>query len=159
MRRTTTMILGLALAFATVAVDAQRNTQAEVRLQAAITKETVEGDLAGAIALYKQLASGADRSVAARALVRMGACYERLGDKDARAAYERAVREFGDQADAAAQARARLAAMGGAKTASGPRTRLLWDEATNDAGRRRRVTGAISPSWTAQRVMWRSRIW
>jgi Tol biopolymer transport system component len=132
MRRTTTMILGLALAFATVTVDAQRNTQAEVRLQAAITKETVEGDLAGAIALYKQLAGGADRSVAARALVRMGACYERLGDKDARAAYERAAKEFGDQAEPAAQARARLAAMGGAKTASGPRTRLLWDEATND---------------------------
>lgn len=134
MRRTTTMILGLALAIASVAVDAQRNTQAEVRLQAAITKETVEGDLAGAIALYKQLASGADRSVAARALVRMGACYERLGDKDARAAYERAAREFSDQAEAAAQARARLAAMGGAKAASGPRTRLLWDEATNEVG-------------------------
>jgi Tol biopolymer transport system component len=134
MRRMKRMILGLALAFATVEVDAQRNTQAEVRLQAAITKETVEGDLAGAIALYKQLASGADRSVAARALVRMGACYERLGDKDARATYERAAKEFSDQADAAAQARARLAAMGGAKTASGPRTRLLWDEATNDEG-------------------------
>jgi Tol biopolymer transport system component len=132
MRRTTTMILGLMLAFASVAVDGQRNTQAEVRLQAAITKETVEGDLSGAIALYKQLASGPDRSVAARALVRMGACYERLGDKDARAAYERAAREFGDQAEPAAQARARLAAMGGAKAASGPRTRLLWDEATND---------------------------
>lgn len=132
MRRTTTMILGLALACATAAVEAQRNTQAEVRLQAAITRETVEGDLAGAIALYKQLAGGADRSVAARALVRLGACYERLGDKDARAAYERAAKEFGDQAEPAAQARARLAAMGGAKAASGPRTRLLWDEATNE---------------------------
>lgn len=132
MRRTTTMILGLALTLLSVGVEGQRNTQAEVRLQAAITKETVEGDLAGAIALYKQLAGDSDRSVAARALVRMGACYERLGDKDARTTYERAARDFSDQPEVAAQARARLAAMGGAKAASGPRTRLLWDEATND---------------------------
>jgi Tol biopolymer transport system component len=89
--------------------------QMELALKAAIDKEVVEGDLKSAIDLYRQIATAGDRAVAARALVRMGQCYEKLGAAQAsaaRAAYERVVREFADQKEAAEQARARLAAGG-----------------------------------------------
>jgi tetratricopeptide (TPR) repeat protein len=88
---------------------AQRDNRAEAQLQAAITKETVEGDLKGAIEQYKKLASGSNRAVAARALVRMGECYEKLGDAEARKVYERVVREFPDQKEALAEAQQHLA--------------------------------------------------
>lgn len=88
--------------------------RAEVQLQAAIKKETFDGDLKGAIEQYKKLADSSNRAVAAKALVRMGECYEKLyeklGDAEARKAYERVVRDFADQKDALAAARQHLAA-------------------------------------------------
>ncbi|MBI4904411.1 MAG: PD40 domain-containing protein [Acidobacteria bacterium] len=87
-----------------------KDSRAELALQAAIKKETVDGDLKSAIEQYRKVAQSKDRSVAARALVRMGQCYEKLGDAEARKAYERVVREFGDQKEAVAQARQLLAA-------------------------------------------------
>ena len=87
-------------------------------LQAAIKKEVVDGDLKGAIEQYKKLAQGRDRAVAAKALVRMGQCYEKLGDAEARKAYERVLREYADQAGAVAEARARLAALKSAEPSS-----------------------------------------
>jgi Tol biopolymer transport system component len=90
---------------------AQTAGSAEVQLKAAEHKEQVEGDLKSAIEQYTKLAQSGNRAVAAKALVRMGQCYEKLGDTEARKAYERAIRDFGDQKEAAATARARLAAM------------------------------------------------
>ena len=83
----------------------------EVQLKAAEHKQQVEGDLKGAIEQYKKLAQGRDRAVAAKALVRMGDCYEKLGDAESRKAYERVLREYTDQTGAVAEARARLAAL------------------------------------------------
>jgi len=88
----------------------QQKDQSEVNLQAAIRMETVEGDLKGAIEAYKKIAEAGNRAVAAKALIRMGQCYEKLGDAEARKAYERVVREFFDQKEAVEQARALLAA-------------------------------------------------
>lgn len=85
--------------------------QAEVALQAAIKTETVDGDLKGAIEQYRRLAGGSDRAVAAKALVRMGRCFEKLGDVQARQAYDRVVREFADQKATVDAAKARLAAL------------------------------------------------
>jgi hypothetical protein len=48
------------------------------------------------------------RKTAAEALVHMGQCYEKLGDAESRKAYERVLREYGDQKEAAMVARARL---------------------------------------------------
>ena len=62
--------------------------------------------------------------VVAKALLQLGQCYERLGDTEARRAYERLVREFADQADLVAQARARLASLGGRDEAM--RIRQVW---------------------------------
>jgi len=92
------------------------------QLQSAINREVVEGDLKGAIELYKKIAAlpGAGRATVATALLRMGQCHEKLGNAEARTAYERLVREFGDQAGAAAEARTRLAALDGRGTSGKP---------------------------------------
>lgn len=95
----------------------QPSASAERQLEAAIHREQVLGDVKGAIEQYKALAKGANRSVAAQALVRLGECYEKLGEsqiKEARAAYDRVLREFGDQGEVVQRARARLAAQAGA---------------------------------------------
>jgi Tol biopolymer transport system component len=47
----------------------------------------------------------------------MGICYEKLGQKEAQAAYQRILRDFADQAEIVAQARVRLAALGGPRGA------------------------------------------
>jgi len=98
---------GLALAAAP-----QKSDKQELSLQKAIQTETVDGDLKSAIEQYKKIAQGRDRAVAAKALVRVGECYEKLGDAEARKAYERVVRDFGDQKDLAETARTRLSALG-----------------------------------------------
>jgi Tol biopolymer transport system component len=93
----------------------QKNDQAELALKAAIKTETVDGNLKGAIEQYKKIAAqpGAGRATVATALLRMGQCYEKMGNAEARTAYERLVREFGDQAEQAQAARVRLAALAG----------------------------------------------
>jgi len=122
-----------------------KDNKAEVALQAAIKTETVDGNLKGAIEQYKKITaqSGAGRATVATALLRMGQCYEKLGDADtqeARKAYEQVVREYGDQAAVAAEARAKLAALAGAAGASGSSTltvRRVWAQAD--------PTGKVSP--------------
>src|SRR5262245_66632225 len=73
----------------------QKSDEAERWLQTAIQAETVDGDLKSAIEQYKKIIgkSGASREVVAKALVRLGMCYERQGNSEARKQYERAVRE------------------------------------------------------------------
>jgi Tol biopolymer transport system component len=87
----------------------------DVQLRAAQQKETVEGDLNGAIAMYRKIAD--DRAtpadIAARALVRLGRCYQRLGSTEARKAFERVLNQFSAQTAAVAEAKQFLAAMPG----------------------------------------------
>jgi Tol biopolymer transport system component len=83
--------------------------------------------------------------VAAKALLEMGQCYEKLGNTEARKAYERLLRDYGDQNEAAAQARTRLAALSG-KVASSSSTmvvRRVW--AGPGAGADDYVAGSLSP--------------
>jgi Tol biopolymer transport system component len=109
--------------------------QADVTLQRAIRKETLEGDLKGAIALYEKTLSEAknDRAVAAKALIRMAECHQKLGDSESQKIYERVVREFGDQKEAST-ARARLTALRGGATSGAVQARLVWDNAMDDWG-------------------------
>ncbi|MDP2996056.1 MAG: tetratricopeptide repeat protein [Bryobacterales bacterium] len=105
----------LILVLAAAGVLAAQTGDADVMLQRAIRKESVEGDLKGAIDAYKRLAQGRDRAVTAKALLRLGECYEKQGDAEAQRTYERLVREFSDQTEQAREARARLSA-GGSKS-------------------------------------------
>jgi tetratricopeptide (TPR) repeat protein len=85
--------------------------RADVELRAAIETETVKGNLKDAIAVYAKLAKSPNRAVAAKALVQMGQCYEKLGQADARNAYEQVIAQFADQAEQVQIARAKLAAL------------------------------------------------
>ena len=137
--------LGLAVVAAVLVVSlhaAQQVGSAEIQLQAAINKETIEGDLKGAIVDYQRLLNtrGASRAVAATALLHLGQCHEKLGNAEARRAYEQVLKDYADQAEVVRQAKARLATL--AKTTA----------PTEDAWKGRRVIGpsniqrdAVSP--------------
>jgi Tol biopolymer transport system component len=122
-------------------VAGQKNDQAELALKAATKTETVDGDLRGAIEQYKKIAAlpGAARSTVATALLRMGQCHEKLGNAEARAAYERLVSEYADQGGIAAEARARLAALVGAGSAAGSSTLTVRRVTAGD------IMGQVSP--------------
>ncbi len=135
MTRLLTSVLAAALAagVATLAVS-QASRSPEVQLKAALHKEQVEGDLNGAIEAYKRIvaAHAGNRAAAAKALVRMGQCYEKLGNAEARKAYERVLREYADQGEVVATARTRLAALAQPAPA-GMSARRIWAEASVDA--------------------------
>jgi Tol biopolymer transport system component len=76
-------------------------------------KEMVDGDLKAAIEMYKRIVAnpGGNRAVAAKALLQLGRCYEKLGNSESRKAYERLVRDYADQAEQVQIAHGRLAAL------------------------------------------------
>jgi Tol biopolymer transport system component len=120
-------------------VTAAAEKSPESMLGAALHQEEAQGDLKGAIAAYQKVLAtpGVSRKTAAEALVRMGQCYEKLGDAESRKAYERVLREYADQKEAVAAARARL---GSAKTAAtGKSDRPVWTGPEVD------IFGRISP--------------
>ena len=109
----------------------------EVALRAAMETETVKGDLKGAIEQYKKIADGKDRALAAKALVRMAECYQKLGDSESRKVYERLVKDYADQKEAVAIARAKLG--GGSTQNPGVSSRQMWTGPKVDA------YGTVSP--------------
>lgn len=116
-------------------MSAQPAAQAEKQLAAAQHKATVEGDLKGAIEMYRKIAAsaGANRALAVQALLAMAECHEKLGQRDATAVYERIVREFNDQGESVALARTRLSALqGGVRPTGGPTVRQAWSGAGVD---------------------------
>ena len=126
----------LAAALAAGAAAQKKPATAEELLGAALHQEEVEGNLERAIATYKKVVAeaGANRAVAGRALLRMGQCYEKLGSAEARKAYERVVRDYADQAEIVAQARVRLAALGGPGGAGGFVARRVLTDASGVGG-------------------------
>jgi formylglycine-generating enzyme required for sulfatase activity/dienelactone hydrolase len=90
---------------------AQTVSPADLLYREAQHKQQVEGDLTGAIKLYKQIAAtkNGDRAVIAKALLGLADCYEKLGQPP-EPVYQQIVSEFGDQ-PAAAQARTKLSAL------------------------------------------------
>src|ERR1044072_88007 len=98
---------------AALILPAQKTDSAESLLQAATKKELVDGNLPGAIEGYKRtlVAAKGNRAVAAKALLRLGQCYEKQGNTEGPKAYQRLVREFCGQKEQAHDAEARLTAM------------------------------------------------
>lgn len=94
-----------------------------VMLRTAIEKEEVDGDLPGAIELYKQIVAkfGVNRAIAAKALVRLGGCYQKLGEEQsslAQKTFEKVVADYPDQTEAVNLAREKLAAVLRARAAA-----------------------------------------
>lgn len=88
------------------------------------------------------MADGSDRALAARALVYLGVCHERLGRAEASAAYRRVIEQFPEQRTAVAEARRRLASLAPAvvRPARTPTLRRTWHSIPPDLHR----GGAIS---------------
>jgi Tol biopolymer transport system component len=108
--------------------------------QQALVKERAEGDLQEAIDLYDRIVRDFpdDHALAAKALVQMGRCYEKLGKAEAKKAYERIIRDYADQAEPLQVARARLAAL--TRPPHPEMTvRRVWSDPTAD------IEGEISP--------------
>jgi len=98
----------LSLSLLTLTPGAYGQTRAEDLFQQALRMERVSGDLDGAIQLYQQVVETGDRSLGARALVRIAESYEKLGREGARQAYARIIEEFGDQTEQVELAKERL---------------------------------------------------
>jgi Tol biopolymer transport system component len=128
-RRTTqTWIATIAVVIGTgvaVMVRAQAPDQAAKALQAAIKLEVVNGNVRAAADEFRKLADHANPTIAADALVRLAACYEKLGHADTRATYERVAKFYASQPKPYAMATAWLAAHPQA-SAMQPATALVW---------------------------------
>ena len=108
------------------------------QFEEAVTLVDSRGDCPAAVPAFERVTSSADRALAARALVYLGACYERLGNEKARQVYRRVIEHYPDQRAAATQARDRLAALDRLmKPPVGPTLRPLWARSAHDglAGR------------------------
>jgi len=86
---------------------------AEQLYQSALYKEEIEGQLDAAIKIYETIIKQYpdNRSVAAKTQLHIGLCYEKLGNAEARKAYERVLRDYADQAEPTKLARERLSAL------------------------------------------------
>jgi len=124
-------------ALASVSSAAAQQRSADVALEEAMHVEQVEGDLQRAITLYQRILTdrSADRTVAAKAQLHVGLCYETLGRAEAERAYELVISEYADQADIVTRARTRLAGLRAAAAPNhGPSAkRVLTGAATADA--------------------------
>jgi hypothetical protein len=115
--------------------------------KAKYTMET-KGDLQEAINIFKQIvdSGNAERSLRAKALFHIGFCNERLGNREAKKAYQEIIQNYGEQKETVAKARERLSqlnlmAMKIAKTALKPKftkikipSELSWNAATSPDG-------------------------
>lgn len=104
----------IAVAGAGLGLRAQTAETASAMLEAAIERQWVGGDLAGAVRQYELILVrfGNERPVAAQALWRLGQVQEQLGRADeARRSYQRLVREYADHTALVEAADGRLAAL------------------------------------------------
>jgi Tol biopolymer transport system component len=113
MRTVRIILVATVLAVPALPLAGQQGESADQQLKAAMHRELVGGDLRAAIKEYEGIVSRHrdNRPVAARALLQIAQCHDKLGQADARKVYEQIVRDYADQAEPVAQARVRLAAM------------------------------------------------
>jgi Tol biopolymer transport system component len=125
---------------ATLAAGAQTRNEAERMLKAARNAELVDGNLNAAIKQYDAIIAKykkSDRAVTAGALVRKAECLQKQGDSEARKIYEQVVKDYADQKEAVAMARARLGVGGPAGQLA---TRAVWTGPKTDG-----VESSLSP--------------
>lgn len=139
-------LIALLGALASMAGDARQAEDPGVLLRAAIEKEEVDGDLQAAIDLYKQIVAkySDNRGVAARALIRLGGCYEKLGLREATSAYQRVLADYPDRTEEVGIAREKLSLLMGSRVPmqagpAGINLRQVWSGADVD------IEGSISP--------------
>jgi hypothetical protein len=126
-----------------MAVGLVAQSDGERQLETAVYRETVMGDVAAAIGMYRAILAqkGMPRPVVARALWQLGQCQEKLGQRrEAHATYARVAREYAAESGIAAQARGKLA--GWSDVLPGPRN-LRFEEGD---------PGKTPPGWFVPQV-------
>jgi len=115
----------------------------EEQFQKAIHLMETKGDYKNAITLFEEVATGPDRNLAARALLYVGLCYEKIGVNEAMQAYQRIIHDFSEQEAEVAKAQAKLKELSEkqsiALSGDGPYSRRLWSGVDVD------ILGHISP--------------
>ncbi len=85
--------------------------------QKALAKERGEGNLEEAISLYQKVVDEAsDKSLAAKAQLRIGICYEKLGRKEAQKAFQKVVDNYPSQTETVKVAKEKLSILMKAQT-------------------------------------------
>ncbi len=103
--------------------------------QKALAKERGEGNLEEAISLYKKVvAETKDESLAAKAQLRIGICYEKLGMKEAQKAFQKVIDNYPSQTETVKVAKEKLSILVKAQTVIKKgdkefRIRKVWDYA------------------------------
>jgi len=145
------ILIRAALALLVITLTSQRSfaQTAEELFQKGVQLEEVKGELEKAIESFKTVVEKfpANKPLAAKALLHLGKCYEKLGNTEARMAYERIVKEFADQREVATEARARLKTLlaeANGKNNSGIAVRRLW-EAPRRHDYLAAILGSVSP--------------
>jgi Tol biopolymer transport system component len=131
----------IALLVLALTIDRSFAQTAEELYQKGIQLEEVKGELEKAIEMYNDVVkqSSTNKPLAAKALLHLGRCYEKLGKKEATKAYERIIKEFADQQEVVKEARARLSALISASAKPSLTVRQVWAGPGVDVG------GGISP--------------
>jgi Tol biopolymer transport system component len=93
---------------------------AEELYQAALFTKNVDGDLRGAIELFKKIIKEFpdNRKICAQAHLQLGMCYEKLGMEQARNSYKQVIDSYPEQTDAVKTARDKLSELRGAEKAA-----------------------------------------
>jgi hypothetical protein len=129
------LIAGWILVTTALAAGGQPYADTEMKLEAAIHREVVVGDLAGAMDEYRAIIAQnakSGRAAQATALLGIASCQEKLGEgKQAYNTYRKVVSEYRDQPDIIRHAQIKLDAW------SGPRN-LKFDEG---------IIGKVPPGW------------
>jgi len=134
----------MASAFAGAFVHSDPSQQsAEELYQAALLKKEAEGDLGGAIKLFQGIIVKFPdkKDVAAKALLQIGMCHEKLGSQEALKAYQRLIADYPGQKEEVALAKERLAGL--AKMAEPPLRKPIF---------RKIRTPFIIPEWSGSRL-------
>ncbi|TFH26031.1 MAG: tetratricopeptide repeat protein [Bacteroidia bacterium] len=101
-------------------------SEAEKLFEAGVYQQEAAGNFEEAIILFNRLVKEYpnERVIAAKALMRLGICYERQGSQKASEAYQQIISQYPDQVSLVNQARSRLAELGSGEPAGLIMTRL-----------------------------------
>ena len=137
--RTRLVAIGMLLLLGAVAMTAGQN--GNDLFQQGLARETA-GDIKGAIQIFERIVRDfpSNRTLTARALLQLGRWSDLLGEDQARKYYERVIREFADQRDTAADARARLDGLAKVAAPAASPARRLVAETRTVGGARARAT-------------------
>lgn len=145
MKRYVIVLAVIALAALFMTALPQRAKEAETLFHRGVHFEEVRGELKEALAVYEKIIKEFPdvRTIVAKAILRTGICYEKMGQEEAQKSYRRVIDEYADQGETVAEAKTRLERLGGTAPAaikgSAPLIRRIWE------GTGFGVVGAASP--------------